>query len=59
MENKIVNAENETAAAKRCVVCQKADYGENEGLEKVEQCPRCESPVCVRCKGRCCQITVN
>jgi hypothetical protein len=48
MENKKVNA-------KRCIICQKADYGENLGLEKVEECPHCKSPVCVRCKGKCCK----
>lgn len=39
---------------KRCVICSKADYGENEGLEIVDNCRRCEKPVCARCIGRCC-----
>ncbi len=49
MEDKSVNA-------RRCIICQKADYGDNIGLEKVDRCQRCESLVCVRCKGRCCEI---
>ncbi len=48
-----------TVNAKRCIVCSKADYGENKGLEKVEQCTRCKSLVCVRCKGKCCETTVK
>lgn len=48
--------ENITVTVKRCINCQKADYGENTGLEKVELCPSCDSLVCVRCKGKCCKL---
>lgn len=41
--------------AKRCVICSKADYGENEGLEVVDNCRRCEKPVCARCISKCCE----
>jgi hypothetical protein len=51
--------ENITQTVKRCVNCQKADYGENQGLEKVEQCSGCDSLVCVRCKGKCCKIAIK
>jgi succinyl-CoA synthetase alpha subunit len=44
---------------KRCVICSKADYGENEGLEIVEDCRRCEKPVCARCVGRCCEKDIS
>jgi len=35
--------ENITQTVKRYANCQKADYGENTGLEKVEQCLGCNS----------------
>ncbi|MCU1290319.1 MAG: hypothetical protein JWN60_2548 [Acidobacteria bacterium] len=38
---------------KRCAVCQKRDFGQNEGLEKVGDCRRCGQPVCQRCKCPC------
>jgi hypothetical protein len=37
----------------RCRVCSKLDNGENEGLEKVEDCRRCGKPVCRRCQCVC------
>jgi hypothetical protein len=38
---------------KRCAVCQKRDFGKNEGLEKVEDCRRCGKPICKRCQCPC------
>ena len=41
---------------KRCLNCSKVDYGENKGLEKVDNCRKCGRPVCARCVGKCCKI---